>query len=183
VKGRTKLDRRQLCQSFVVVILLALCLEGYSLASGNGWLSQLNLYPDHAHHGNTIAIYTDKGSYSAGETMQVGLDMTTASSTMAGSYRLLILLRMRNVMRTVVDLPNLPLPPGWRYSNPDVFTWTLPSLRPGTYAWIGVLIPAGEDPAVDTAIWTFTGSASEQRVVSVEKALEQLGEVDLDLGR
>ena len=137
----------------------------------------------------TISVYTDKASYSAGETMHLGLDMTTAGPAMPGarqlqSYWLLILLRTPSTGVVVVNLPTLRLPSGWSYSNPDLFTWTLPALEPGTYAWIGMLIPVGEEPAVDSAIWTFTGSAaSGKRIVPVEKALEQLGEIDLGLGK
>ena len=57
-------------------------------------------------------------------------------------------------------------------------------MESGTYAWIGLLIPEGEEAAVDFAIWTFTGGeASGRRIVPVEKALEQLGEIDLGLGK
>ena len=57
-------------------------------------------------------------------------------------------------------------------------------MEPGTYTWIGELIPVGEEPAIDSAIWTFTGGAvSGQRIVPVEKALKQVGEIDLNLGK
>ena len=135
----------------------------------------------------TINVYTDKASYSAGEAMHFGLDMTTAGSSQNGtqqlqSYWLLILLRTPSTGVVLVNLPSLRLPSGWSYTNPDLFTWTLPPMEPGTYSWIGMLVPVGEEPAVDSAIWELTGT-SGQRIVTAEKALKRLGGVEIDLGR
>ena len=136
----------------------------------------------------TISVYTDKASYSAGETMHLGLDMTTAGPAMPEthqlqSYSLLILLRTPSTLAVAINL-TLPFPSGWSYSNPDFLTFPLPALESGTYTWIGELIPVGEAPAVDSAIWTFTsGGASGQRIVPVEKALKQLGEIELNFGK
>jgi len=145
---------------------------------------QAYVYHGEASLETSISVYTDKTSYTAGETMHLGLDMTTASTATAASYRLLILLRTSSSTVPVVNVPGLPLPPGWSYSNPNLLAWTLPGLQPGVYAWIGLLMPEGEAPAVDPAIWVFTaGAASGRRIVPLEKALQQLGEVDLNFGQ
>jgi len=130
-----------------------------------------------------IDIYTDKSTYSVGETIHVGLDITTASTATVESYRLRVLLRTPSRTVPVVDLRSLPLPSGWSYSSPDLLTFGLPPLAPGTYAWIAMLIPLGEEPIVDYAVWAFTGGVPGQQIVPVERALEQLGEVDMQLGQ
>ena len=132
----------------------------------------------------SIHVYTDKASYTTGETMHVGLDMTTARTATAESYWLLILLQTPSTGVVVASIPALPLPPDWTYSNSDLLSFRLPSLERGTYSWIGMLIPAGESPAVDSAIWEFTGSDTlGKMIVPVEKALRRLGEVDLSLAK
>ena len=129
-----------------------------------------------------INVFTDKDSYSAGETMHFGLDMTTANGGSAfQSYWLLILLRTPSTGVVLVNLPSLRLPSEWSYSNPDLITWTLPAMESGTYSWTGILYPAGEEPVVDSAMWELTGTS--ERIVSAEKALKRLGEVEIDLGR
>ena len=131
----------------------------------------------------TIDVYADKVNYSAGETMHVGLDMTTARPATGApdSYVLIIMLRTPAVAAVVANVP-LDLPPGWSYSNPDLFSWTLPALPPGPHTWIGMLVPVGEEAAVDHAFWQFTGQASGQRVVPIQKAIRPLRNVGLDFG-
>ena len=66
---------------------------------------------------------------------------------------------------------------------PGLFTWALPVLESGVYAWFGVLIPAGEEAATGYTVWRFTsGVASGHRSVLAEEASGRIGEGDLDLG-
>ena len=132
----------------------------------------------------TISVYTDQASYSAGETMHFGLDLTTApGGPLYQSYWLLVLLRAPGTGVVVLNHPGLALPSGWSYSNSEFFTWTLPALVPGSYTWIAMLVPMGAEPAMDYAVWEFVGTAgTRRRVVPVDTVREHLGDVRLDLG-
>lgn len=136
----------------------------------------------------TISIYTDKDSYSAGETMYVGLDMTISGpagseQSALESYVLLILLRTPRGAAVVYNIP-LQLPPGWSYSNPELMDWPLPTLELGIYTWIAELIPVGDAPVVGAGVWSFTESPSSgKRVVPIEKAVKKLKAVEIDFLR
>jgi hypothetical protein len=132
--------------------------------------------------GVTLDIYTDAGSYSVGDTMHFGLDLANPGPAQQTWFLLLLQTPSSNVVP--VSSAPLVLPEGLEYSNPDLFTWPLPPLAPGTYTWISVLIIGPGDYVVDTASWNLvSGAASEQRVLPVEKALKQLGGVDLGFGK
>ena len=133
----------------------------------------------------TIRVYTDKGSYSQGETMYFGLDMTTAGPAphedlVLESYVLVIMLRTPTEVAVVANI-TLQLPPSWSFSKPDLFTWRLPALGAGTYTWTGLLFPVGEEPAVDSEIWELTGTTSVQPIIPVEKALKRIREIEIEL--
>jgi hypothetical protein len=132
-----------------------------------------------------ISIYTDKASYAAGDTMRLGLDITTSpGGPLFRPYWFLLLLRTPSTGAVVVNLPALLLPSGWSYSNPEFFAWTLPYVETGSYTWVGMLIPVGDEPAMDYAGWEFTGGpASGKRVVPIHKAVKPPRGAGADLGR
>lgn len=121
----------------------------------------------------SIDVYTDRENYSAGETQRVGLDLATDRPV-----RFLFLLWTSAGPVPFVDMG---LPAGVDFSRPNLFSWEVRGIPAGTYAWVGVLVPAGGEPIVDVAVWTFAGSASSQDQVPVEEILKTLPEIDLDV--
>jgi hypothetical protein len=126
-----------------------------------------------------INVYTDKTRYSEGEVMHFGLDLGNHGP--AQSVRFLIFLWTPWRLIPLTDL-NLDLSTGFSYSNSDFLKWTLPAMPPGSYAWIGALIPTDRGPIVDFAMWTFVSGVSSQDVVPVEEILKGLQEVSLGFG-
>ncbi len=127
----------------------------------------------------SIAVYTDKDTYTAGETMQFGLDL--ANRGPAQPVQFLLLLSTPWGMRPVIDMP-LILPADFDYSNPQVSAWTLPGLAGTTYAWVGLLLPESGDPVSDVATWMFVSGTSVQDVGSLEAGLEELRGIEIDFG-
>jgi len=127
----------------------------------------------------SIAVYTDKDTYTAGETMQFGLDL--ANRGPAQPVQFLLLLSTPWGMLPVIDMP-LILPADFDYSNPQVSAWTLPGLPATTYAWIGLLLPESGDSVSDVATWMFVSGTSVQDVGSLEAGLEELRGIEIDFG-
>jgi PKD repeat protein len=127
----------------------------------------------------SIDVYTDKATYAAGDAMQVGLNLMNPGP--AEDVKLLLGLWTPFGYYPIVKTP-INLPADFDFSNPDLFTWTVPDLPVGTYAWLGMLIPeGGGDTVSDSAVWTLTGGAPTASGMP-EEALKELKGLDLNLG-
>ena len=107
----------------------------------------------------TISIYTDKTSYTTGNTMHVGLNVTNPGD--AQPVRFAIWLEQPGGGIYVLTYTSVTLPAELDYSNPDFAVLTLPSIPTGTYTWNAALIePSGPIVFIshNTAEWEF-GSA------------------------
>ena len=105
----------------------------------------------------TVSIWTDKTSYHAGDTMNVGLSVTNPLPTHC-ACRFAIWVTKPDGGVVVVINKLVTLPPGLNYNNPTFMSFTLPPLPPGTYVWnVACIDPTtGEFVAYDDASWTFT---------------------------
>ena len=133
--------------------------------------------------GTSVTISTDKASYTAGDTMSVGLDITNPGAALP--VRFAIWLEMPGGGIHVLTYMSTPitLPAGLPYSNENFAVITLPSIPEGTYTWNAALIePSGpiEFIAHDTATWMFGAAGAEQWAVIIGEA-DYVGTVnDLD---
>ena len=130
----------------------------------------------------TVSIYTDKTSYTTGDTMHVGLDVTNPGDALP--VRFVIWLKKPSGGIKVVTDRSLTLPAGLDYSNPNYMEFTLPGLPPGTYTWHAALIePSG--PVVfishDTASWEFGPAVAGAPTEDVSGVLEQTA-IAIDFG-
>ena len=128
----------------------------------------------------TISIYTDKTSYTTGDVMHLGLNVTNPGD--AQPVRFAIWLVRPNGEIYVHTYTSVTLPAGLDYSNPNFMEFTLPGLPSGTYTWNAALIePSG--PVVfishDTAEWEFVSKGVPTE--DILEALEQII-VDTDFG-
>jgi hypothetical protein len=125
----------------------------------------------------TVTIYTDKTSYTAGDTMHLGLDAKNPADS-AQTDRLNIYLEQPTGGTLTLLDTTITLPGGLDYCNPNFKVFRLPSIASGTYTWCAQLSdPAsGEMICVDTAEWAFTGRSTE----TVEIA-EVLGEISVEI--
>lgn len=124
----------------------------------------------------SIDVYTDRSSYSMGQTQRFGLDLENPGPEQP--VRFVIFLWTSFGRFPLVDA-NITLPAGFSYSNSNVFQWRLPMLPPGQYAWVGVLVPLDEDPIFDVAMWTFTSQVSSKGTTDMEKILGGIPRIDL----
>ncbi len=103
-----------------------------------------------------IAIYTDKDTYSAGDPMQLGLDITNPGNAVTVCIAIW-LERPVGPIKVILHAHPVTLPAGLEYSNPTFKTFTLPSISPGTYTWhAAILNPATHQfLAHDLKVWEF----------------------------
>ena len=104
----------------------------------------------------TVSIYTDKTSYTAGDTMRLGLDVTNPGDALP--VRFAVWLEQPGGGIYVLTYTSVTLPAGLEYSNPDFMVLTLPGIAAGTYTWNAAIIePSGpiEFISHDTAEWEF----------------------------
>lgn len=128
----------------------------------------------------TVSIYTDTTSYTTGDTMHVGLNVTNAGDAMP--VRFAVWLEMPGGGIYVHTYTPVTLPAGLDYSNPDFKVITLPSIPAGTYTWHAAIIePSGpvEFISHDIAEWDFVSKGAPAE--DITGALEQTA-VDIDFG-
>jgi C1A family cysteine protease len=104
-----------------------------------------------------ISIYTDKYSYSVGDTLYLGLDLTNPGPALTACVAVW-LERPVGGIRVILHAHAITLRPGLEYSNPSFKTFTLETTSTGTYIWhVAVLEPTTHDIIVeDTAEWEFS---------------------------
>jgi len=107
--------------------------------------------------GLSIAIYTDKYLYHAGNTMHLGLDVSNIGKTIAVSFKIWIRLPS-GANFTYMYYPSVTIPAGMKYSNPDFKLITLPSIAPGIYTWHAAFLETSTQKIIveDTAEWQFS---------------------------
>jgi len=104
-----------------------------------------------------INVYTDKTSYSEGDTMEVGLNLTNPQDAInIGIYVWVDL--PSGGKYWVVRKPWANLPKGFDYSNSAWKSYTLPSISPGDYSWHAIVIDPSTKYVLNESIapWTFT---------------------------
>ena len=116
----------------------------------------------------TVSIYTDKTSYTTGDTMHVGLDITNLGDALPVKFA--VWLEMPGGGIHVLTYASVTLPAGRDYSNPDFTMFTLPSIPAGTYTWNAALIePSGPiEPFIshDTTSWEFVRTGAPTKDIA-----------------
>ena len=121
-----------------------------------------------------ISIYTDKTTYTTGDTMHVGLDVTNPSDALP--VRFAIWLEKVGDGIAVVTYTPVTLPAELDYSNQNYMVFTLPNLPAGTYLWHAALIePTGPIIFIshDTAEWDFVPALVEGPTENIKGMREQ----------
>ena len=132
--------------------------------------------------GPTVSIYTDETSYTTGDTMRVGLDVSNPGDAMPVIFA--IWLEMPEGGIYVLTFTSVTLPAGLDYSNPNFAVFTLPSIPSGTYMWHAALIEPSRPVEVishDTAEWEFVSAVAGAPTEDVSGMLEQTAVV-IDFG-
>lgn len=126
-------------------------LDTFYPTTENGYFSNVPVQPA------SISIYTDKYSYSAGDTMYLGLDMTNTVGH-AITVCIAVWLEMPGGARKVIlHAHAVTLPDGLDYSNPAFMSFMLPSIPAGIYTWHAAFLnPATHSILLHgTAEWQF----------------------------
>jgi len=105
-----------------------------------------------------ISIYTDRYSYSAGDTMHLGLDIYNPLDRPITVCIAIWLERPVGPIKLILHAHAVTLPASFTYSNPDFETFVLPAIPPGTYTWHAAFLkPTNHQILVeDTAEWEFS---------------------------
>lgn len=106
----------------------------------------------------SIKIYTDKLSYSQGDTMQVGLDVTNSENAInVGLY--VWAEKPNGDKQWILQKPYVNMPAGFSYSNPAWKKYVLPTLQPGNYSWHAAIIDPPTRYVLNESVsnWTFNG--------------------------
>lgn len=105
-----------------------------------------------------ISIYTDKYSYSAGDTMYVGLDINNPLDQAITVDIAIWLERPSGPIVVILHAHAVTLPASFSYSNPTFQTFVLPGIPLGVYTWHAALLnPATHTIYIeDTAEWQFS---------------------------
>ena len=120
--------------------------------------------PSNTHPGPTvicpalqISIYTDKDIYDAGDTMDLGLNVTNLDGEMNVCFAIWVV-RPGDEIYLYMHLHCITLPAEFVYVNPFFRRIVLPNLAPGTYTWHAAFLecPTHEIIVEDTAEWTFS---------------------------
>jgi hypothetical protein len=105
-----------------------------------------------------ISIYTDKYSYSAGDTMRLGLNITNPCLCEVTVCVAIWIEKPDHTIRLVTHAHAVTLPPGFRYSNPSFQFFMLRIIPSGIYTWHAALLnPFTHEIIVeDTSEWEFS---------------------------
>ena len=114
-----------------------------------GYFSNIPLQP--------IAVYTDKYSYSSGETMYLGLDINNPVAFSINVCIAVWLERPSGPIIVILHAHAVTLPGGFSYSNPSFSQFVLPPIPPGNYTWHAALLRPSPHAILieDTADWEF----------------------------
>ncbi len=118
----------------------------------------------------TITVYTDKTSYTAGDTMNVGLNITNPGNTRTVGIE--VWLDLANGGKyTALNLSSVTLPAGMDWRKYPWMSITLPTMQPGNYAWHAVLKDPVSGNIISESIspWTYVGVAGKG---TLEKAIQ-----------
>jgi len=108
--------------------------------------------------GSWISVYTDKSSYSAGDTMHLGLNVTNLSNR-AITVCIAVWIETPDLLTYLtLHAHAITLPIGFNYGNPSFQTFVLPSIPPGIYTWHAAFLERATHKILveDTAQWQFT---------------------------
>jgi len=87
-----------------------------------------------------ISVYTDKPSYSAGDTMHLGLAVINPLNR-AVTVSIAVWLEKPDSSKTLVaSADSVTLPMGFKYDNWNFKSWVLPSAQAGTYKWHAAIL-------------------------------------------
>ena len=127
-----------------------------------------------------VSIYTDKTSYTTGDTLCLGLNITNPGDALP--FRFAVWLELPAGGIYVLMYTSVTLPAGREYSNENFAVFTLPDIPAGTYTWHAALIePSGpvEFISHDTASWEF--GPVEASTEDIARTLEQIAvAIDFD---
>jgi hypothetical protein len=104
-----------------------------------------------------MSIYTDKYSYSAGDTMYLGLDVTNPNGEKNLCFVIWVI-RPDDSIYLYLHHHNIFFPAEFTYINPFFRKIVLPSLIPGYYTWHAALIDSSAHMIIveDIAEWEFS---------------------------
>lgn len=105
----------------------------------------------------SVAIYTDKYSYSTGETMNLGLNVTNPAGQINVCFAVWVV-RPAGSRYLYLHMHDILLPANFSYSNPAFRTIILPNLPPGIYTWHAAFLNPTTHIIIveDTAEWQFS---------------------------
>lgn len=105
-----------------------------------------------------ISIYTDKYSYSMGDTMYVGLYVTNPLDRPINVCVAIWLENPHGTTYLILHAHAVTLPAGFSYSNPVFKSYVLQSIPTGVYTWHSALLNPSTHAIIveDTAEWTFS---------------------------
>jgi hypothetical protein len=139
------------------------------------WLAGGGGYP-------SVSIYTDKTSYTTGDTMHLGLDVANPGDALPVRFALWLELHDGGIY--VLTYTSVTLPAGLDYSNSNFAVFTLPSIPAGTYTWHAALIePSGPIVFIshNTASWDFVPAVAGAPTEDIARTLEQIAvAIDFD---
>lgn len=104
-----------------------------------------------------ISIYTDRYSYSVGETMYLGLDVINSDGEINVCFAVWVV-RPGGSIYLHIHTHDKVLPANFTYSNPAFRTITLPDLPHGIYTWHAALLDPSTHAIIveDIAEWEFS---------------------------
>lgn len=108
--------------------------------------------------GSWISVYTDRNSYSAGDTMNLGLNVTNPLDRGVTVCIAIWVKKPDGSIYLILHAHAVTLPEGFEYSNPDFKTFTLPSIPTGNYTWHAAFLKRTTHTIIaeDTAEWQFS---------------------------
>ena len=121
----------------------------------------------------TISIYTDKFTYTTGDTMQVGLDITNPGSALTACVAVWLEGPSGGIIAVPLHAHTVTLPGGLDFTNPSLMSFTLPNMPAGTYTWHAAIMdpPTHSIIAEDDAEWDFVPTRAS--VEDLEGLLKQ----------
>jgi len=136
------------------IILTLLLMSMLALTSN---IQQAKAEPKRSAAIDFISIYTDKYTYSSGDTMHVGLNITNPFDC---AIHVCVTIWLEKPIGPIVMLlhaHNVTLPAGFTYSNPNFRSFLLPSIPDGVYTWHAALLNPTTHSIIDedTAEWQF----------------------------
>jgi hypothetical protein len=107
----------------------------------------------------SIKVYTDNTSYTKGDVMKVGLNLTNPQDAIKVGVGVWI--DLPNGARFwVLQEPSVTLPKNFSYNNPAWKSYALPSLQPGNYSWHAMVVDPSTMYVLSESIakWAFNTS-------------------------